>query len=59
MGALGIRDLPKRTAEDAGLNEEGKVIPGSEKVRRKGQSVGPGRSMSRLTVLERYYRRRR
>lgn len=55
MGATGVRDSLKRTAEDAGLNDGGKGVPGSGKVQRRGQSAGPGRSMPCLTVLERLY----
>lgn len=58
-GALGVRDSPKRTAEDAGLNEGGKGVPGSRKNQCKGQPVNPGRSLPCLTVLKRHYRQRR
>ncbi|KAL2049462.1 hypothetical protein ABVK25_010257 [Lepraria finkii] len=34
-GAIGIQDPSKRTADDAGLNEGGKGVPGLGKVRRK------------------------
>lgn len=57
-GALGVRDSPKCTAEDAGLNEGGKGVPGLRKNQCKGQPVNPGRSLPCLTILKRPYRRR-
>jgi len=51
-GSLGVLHPHKRTAGDAGLNEGGKGVPGSEKVRRKGQSTDLDRSMPRLILLE-------
>ena len=58
-GAIGIQDLPKRTAGNTGFKEGGKVMPGSGKIRRKGQSAGSCRSIPYLMVFERPYRRYR
>ena len=57
--AIAIRDASKRTADDTDLNKGGKGVPGSGKVRRKGQSVGPSRSIPCLMVPERPYQRYR
>ncbi len=58
-GAMSIQDPSKRTADDACLNEGGKDIHGSGKVRCKGQSAGPSRSIPRLIVHKRPYGRHR
>ena len=40
-GVTNIRDSSKRTADNAGLNEDGEGIHRLEKARRTGQFAGP------------------
>ncbi len=46
----------KHTAEEAGLNEEGKGEHISKKAQRAGESPGPNRSKPALVTLKKNYR---
>ena len=56
MGAIGLGDFSKRTADNAGLNEG---VPRLEKVQRLRQPAGPNRYVSRPKNLGRHSRRDR
>ena len=56
MGAMGIGDFSKRTADNAGLNE---AVPRLEKVQYTLQPADPNRYVSRPKNLGRHSRRDR
>ena len=53
MDATDIQGSSKRTADTAGLNEDGEVVHRLEKARRPGQCAGTSPLRVRLMTIER------